>query len=180
MAYGFNDQTNATGGGNYIDIAGFYNAKVSAVSYENAKNDGSGKTVLTIKFETEDGATFRHIEWDINEEQSRSNANKFFETAQRSGDPKKDRTGKLLTMPQFQQEFVDKEYEDQGARIKHIAMAYGGGQGTLTATSYADYAQKVVTMFKSLDTSEYKPLMIVYNSKDYASLPKYAPFFGVS
>ena len=179
MPYGFDEKTQTSGGGSYLDEAGIYDARISSVSYENSKNDGSGKMVLVFKFETNDGKSFRHIEWDIDEAKLTTNHQGYYRNDASQGNAPRDKQNNIIPEVVYVRSKIDKEYEDQGARVKHMLNAYGGGQGSISATSYEDYAKKVVAEFNKLDRSEYKPLLIVYNTKDYASLPKWAPFFGV-
>jgi hypothetical protein len=41
------------------------NVTLEKVSYENSKNDGTGKDVLAFHFKGEKGETFRYVEWPV-------------------------------------------------------------------------------------------------------------------
>ncbi len=40
---------------------------IEKISYENVKNDGTGKNILAFHFKGSRGETFRHVEWPIEE-----------------------------------------------------------------------------------------------------------------
>lgn len=132
------------------------NVKFVDLAYEPAK-EGSQNMCLSFYFEDSKGAQLRHTEWPIDIEETKQRA------AKRGDDPNT---------------AVQKRFQAQGVRIKHIATKVLPEEQVVVpkSSTFAQYAQGVVNLLKPhLPKGPFR-LKVLLNNKNYSTLPPYTPF----
>lgn len=145
--YGF-DET--TGGSNYLPAGTNENVSIDSIEFSPLKE--GNPSVLQFNF-SKGGATFRHVEFPIDEERER-------EYAQRNPD-----TGSA-------EEQIRKAQQAQGERIKHILSAFMSGKKLeLTASTYDEFCTKLINFIDKQYVGKLFKIKLVLNNKDYTKFP---------
>lgn len=132
------------------------NIKLVDIAYEPAK-EGSQNMCLSFYFEDEKGSQLRHAEWPIDIDETKARATK------RGDNPEK---------------AVQKRFQAQGVRIKHIATKVIPEEQVVVpkSSTFAQYAQGVVNLLKPHLPVGPLRLKVLLNNKNYSTLPPYTPF----
>lgn len=157
--YGFGVETGAN---NYFTAGINHNVTLEKVVMEPAKKDGTGQNVLRFYFKNEDGASFVHTEFPVNEELVRSWA------LRDRKDPKQE---------------LAKAYGAVGTRVKHIMSAVrdvstvviNGKDASGRTLPFEEIVPQFINAFNEVENlSQIKlDLLLVYNNKGMLSLPRY-------
>lgn len=129
------------------------NVKIVDIVRENSKQDGTGAEVLRFYFEDENGGTFNHTEFPIDEAHTRTLAKSWKQ------DP---------------DQLVKKTSEDLASRIKHILSAFMPPESIIIkdATGWEDYCDKVVALAGKLYQGQLFRIKVILNKKDFNTFPK--------
>jgi hypothetical protein len=154
--YGFDEKTGE--GQIQLMSAGITeNVKLTGIEFENSKSDGTGTMVLRFFFKDAASATFTHTEFAIDADRTRQNAVAW---------------GKA----EEAEEMVQREFEAQGERIKHILSCFLSNDKLVFArtSSWEGFCQGVKDMLGQANEGVAVRVKIVYNKKDYLMFPKRA------
>lgn len=168
--YGFDGDTKETSGSSLLDVGINENVMLKDVVFEEVK----GYKTLSFYFEDKSGAAFTHREFAIDPARERQNAESLYNTLASSGRVKEPK-----------QEFIEKRvratYMKQGSRIKHIATKFMDENDAVVrdADTFEAFGRKVQALFKGKLDNRPLRLLLVYNYKDYVSLPEIPPFIEV-
>ena len=123
-------------------------------------------------FKQDGGATFRHLEFPIDNERERQNAEKYYEKLVLEG-----KTPDQVK-PLFVQTYIKRVYTDQAARIKHIMSKFIPEDKCIISgvNTFEAFSNAVVAALGNTYLGKKLRLKLVYNYKDYATFPKYANF----
>lgn len=172
--YGIDKTIQSESGFKAIEVGIQSDYELSNVSYgpSSEKKDGSAKG-LAFQFKQEGGSTFRHIEFPIDNDKEKINAEKYYEQQMKAG--------KTIEMakPLFVSEYIKRTYTNQASRIKHIMGKFIPEEKTLISgvTTFEQFSNAVVAALpKDQYVGKKLRLKLVYNHKDYATFPKYANF----
>lgn len=117
------------------------------------KADKNGNSYLSFSFTDSDGNSLMHNEFEINPQY----------VTPKEGESKEDA--------------VSRRVNSMLIRIKHICTQFiSADQFVVSGADWSSFCDNVVQLMQNRDYSKTLRLKVVYNYRDYASLPNYAPF----
>jgi hypothetical protein len=154
--YGFDEKT-GEGQVQLMNAGITENVKLTGVEFENSKSDGTGTMVLRFFFKDANAATFTHTEFAIDAERTKQNAITW---------------GKA----EEAEEMVEREFQAQGERIKHILSCFLTNDKLVFAktSSWEGFCNGIKEMLGLAYEGVLVRVKIVYNKKDYLMFPKRA------
>ena len=173
MQYGIDKTIQSESGFKTIEVGIQENCELTKVTYgpSSEKKDGSAKG-LAFHFKQEGGATFRHLEFPIDNDREKKNAEDYYEKLVKDG------KAPDQIKPLFVQTYIKRVYNDQAARIKHIMSKFIPEDQCLISgvSTFEAFCNAVVAALGTSYRGKTLRLKLVYNYKDYATFPKYANF----
>lgn len=162
------DETTQSGDSGVIPVGINENVILKAAKFEKLSQDK--EPVLQYEFEDASGGRLNHVMWNVDEQKAK-------EYAPAEHKIKNEKMGVEPGDKVTPQHAVQMAYADFNAYNKHILNKIVSNETiiekTKGATSYADFAKRVVELVDSVDTSQIKlRLKVVPNNKGYSSLPK--------
>jgi len=163
-------------GSSHIPVGIHDNITMLKPTFESLKE--GNPPVLKLNFEDENGASHDDVVWDVDPERERENAVKYEKKHPRDVKAK----GWVKGEQMKPDEAVEIAYANFRQRLKHVATKFVDEEtiteATKGATSYADFAEKYISMFTDEVLEEGNPvrLKLAANQQGYATLPKYPPF----
>lgn len=168
--YGFDSDTKESAGLSLLEVGINENVMLKDVVFEEVK----GYKTLSFYFEDKSGAQFTHREFAIDPARERQNAESLYSTLASQGKVKEPKS-------EFVEKRVKTTYMKQGSRIKHIATKFMDESEAIVkdADTFEAFGRKVQALFKGKMDDRPLRLLLVYNYKDYTSLPDTPPFIEV-
>lgn len=151
------------------------NVTLAKVAYEPFK-EGSDP-VIRFYFTNESGAELIHTLWDVNEEQIRN-----FHNPERVHNRNNVVLGFVAGTPVTEEDAIKMERDLFSRVALHLASNFISKEELVKATSgassYDMFAKAYVPLFTEEALAAGNPirLKVVYNSRNYSTLPKYPPF----
>ena len=130
------------------------NVQLKSVYFEALRKDGTGGNVLKFNFEDAAGRSFRHTEWEVDVERTRSNAKQW------GKDPDKAVQNALMGL---------------SGRIKHILSCFiPRDQVVISGNTWDEFGGNVVNLLGDAYQGIDVRVKLILNGKDYTSFPKQA------
>jgi hypothetical protein len=170
--YGIDKTIQSESGFKSIEVGIQENCELTKVSYgpSSEKKDGSAKG-LSFHFKQEGGATFRFLEFPIDNDRETQNGEKYYEKLV------KENKVPEMAKPLFVKQYVKRAYDAQASRIKHIMSKFISEEKCLVAgATFEAFSNAVIAALDNSYQGKKLRLKLVYNYKDYATFPKYANF----
>ncbi len=150
------------------------NVELSKVAYENSKQDGSGKDVLTFTFTATNGSQFRKIFWDIDPVRVAKLNQDYPSTHSRDNKEKGYVKGQTKTDAQA----IEIAYDDFNRNIKHILTKYMSEEDAMikNVNSYKEFAQQIVKKLAGKYEGKKMRLKTIYNKNGYLDTPRFGNY----
>lgn len=141
----------------------------------SSEKDSSSTKALAFSFRQEGGAIFRHLEFPIDNDREKLNAETYYKKLVKEGKTPDD------PMPVYVANYVKRAYKDQASRIKHIMSKFiPEAECLITGVSTFDqFSAAVISVLGDKFKNTKVRLKLIYNSKDYATFPKYPNFIEI-
>lgn len=152
------------------------NCYLTKVSYgPSSTKEGAPKALIfEFKQKLEDGslASFRHLEFAVDQSRETLNAEKYYERLVKAGKTPED------PKPVFIQKYVKSVFTNLSSRVKHIMSKYIPEKDTLITgvTTFEQFSNAVVSKLGNSYVDVKVRLKLIFNSKDYPTFPKYPNF----
>jgi hypothetical protein len=170
--YGIDKTIQSESGFKTIGVGIQENCELMNAAYgpSSEKKDGAAKGLI-FNFKQEGGATFRFLEFPIDNDREKKNAETYYDKL-----VKENKTPDM-PKPLFINQYVKRVYDAQASRIKHIMSKFIPEDQTLVSgTTFEMFSNNVITALGNSYKGKKLRLKLVYNYKDYATFPKYANF----
>lgn len=170
--YGIDKTIQSESGFKTIGVGIQENCEMTGVTYgpSSEKKDGSAKGLM-FNFKQEGGGTFRHLEFPIDADRERQNAETFYDKLVKEG------KAPDVPKPLYIQQYVKRAYDTQASRIKHIMSKFIPEDQTLVGGStFEMFSNAVIAALGKSYVGKTVRLKLVYNYKDYVTFPKYPNF----
>ena len=150
--YTINQNTTVETGSGASPIPVGINENVKFTGIEK-KADKNGKPYLAFMFQDSEGNALMHNEFEINPQY----------VTPKEGESNEDA--------------VSRRVNSMLVRIKHICTQFiSAEQFVVTGSSFEEFCTNLVTLMSNKDYSKLLKLKVVYNYRDYNSLPNFVPF----
>lgn len=170
--YGIDKTIQSESGFKTINVGLQENIEMTGLTYgpSSEKKDGAAKGLI-FNFKQEGGATFRHLEFPIDNDRETKNAETYWNKLVA------DNKTPEIPKPLFITQYVKRIYDAQASRIKHIMSKFISEDKTLVSgTTFEMFCNNVIAALGDSYKGKRLRLKLVYNYKDYATFPKYANF----
>ena len=150
--YTINQSTTVDTGSSASPIPVGINENVKFMGLEK-KADKNGKPYLSFMFQDSDGNSLMHNEFEVNPQYVTPKEGETTEDA------------------------VNRRVNSMLVRIKHICTQFiSTEQFVVTGNSLEEFCTNLVALMANKDYSKLLKLKVVYNYRDYNSLPNFTPF----
>jgi hypothetical protein len=171
--YGIDNSVASDNGIKSIGVGLQGDITMTKVAYEPASSKEGAMKALVFAFrQSPDNGTFRHLEFAIDDEREKTNASNRYDLLVKQGKTPD------APKPLFIQQYVQRAYKDQAARIKHIMSKFLPEAQTLITgvSTFEQFSNAVVRALGNSYADKKLRLKLVYNSKDYVIFPRWANF----
>lgn len=177
--YGISENTKSEGVSAGFEAGINENLVLVSASYGLASTkedaDPNGFKALIFEFEGEDEKKFRHLEFEINEKQSKKGAETLYDKLLGEGKPPKE------TKAEYVEKQIDRAYEMLEKRIKHIMTKFMDETETIIppVKTYEQYATLVSKLINSKNDGRKLRGLFVYDKSGYVKFPSFPAFLEV-
>lgn len=150
------------------------NVRLTKTSFENSKQDKTGKDVLMFTFTAPNGSEFRKIFWDIDPERVAKMNQAYPSNHSRNNEKRGYVKGEQKTDAQA----IEMAYDEFNRQIKHILTKYlSEEEATIkNINSYKDFAMQIVKKLTGKTENKLMRLKTVYNKKGYLEIPRFGNY----
>jgi hypothetical protein len=150
------------------------NVRLTKTSFENSKQDKTGKDVLMFTFTAPNGSEFRKIFWDIDPERVAKLNQDYPSNHTRNNEKRGYVKGERKTDAQA----IEIAYDEFNRQIKHILTKYlSEEEATIkNINSYKDFAMQIVKKLTGKTENKLMRLKTVYNKKGYLEIPRFGNY----
>lgn len=150
------------------------NVELTKVAYENSKQDGTGKNVLTFTFTAPNNSQFRKIFWDIDPAQTAKLNQAKPRVHSRNNEKLGYEKGKVITDEQA----IQIAYSDFNRNIKHILTKYMSEEDAIikNVNSYEEFSKQVIKKLTGKYEGKKMRLKTVFNKNGYVDFPRFGNY----